>query len=67
MNEQDNASSQDMPPIHMVMANPDEWIAPIDYLREAVIHYLHTYGDSPSRTLTHMRRELKVILAAYNE
>ena len=56
-----------MPPLHEVMANPDEWIAPIEYLREAVISYLHTYGDSPSRTLTHMRRELKVILAAYNE
>ena len=67
MNEQDNASSQDMPPMHVLLANADEWIAPIEYLREAVIRYLHTYGDSPNRTLTHMRRELKVILAAYDE
>ena len=67
MNEQDNPSRQNMPPMHLVMADPDQWITPIDYLREAVIRYLHTYGDSPSRTLTHMRRELKVILAAYNE
>ena len=67
MNEQDNTSRQNMPPMPLVMANPDEWIAPIEYLREAVINYLHTYGDSPSRTLTHMRRDLKVILAAYDE
>jgi len=45
----------------------EEWVAPQEELRKVVVRYLLTYGDSPSRTLTQMRRDLKVILAAYDE
>ena len=45
----------------------EPWVTPQEELRKVVVRYLLTYGDSPSRTLTQMRRDLKVILAAYSE